>query len=72
MAKQAETFAVLTGPITGEITLDDGTTYDVTPYAVEVKSAEHAQILAHRIGVHYEQNGHPAVEGDFTYEKGDN
>lgn len=66
-----ETYAVLTGPITGEITLDDGTTYDVTPGAVMVESAEHAAILAHRIGVHYEKNGHPAVDGDFVYEKGD-
>ena len=71
MAKK-ETFAVLTGPITGEITLDDGTTYDVSPYVVQVESAEHAKVLAHRIGAHYERHGHPAVDGDFTYEKGAN
>ena len=63
----SDTHAVLTGPITGEITLDDGTTYDVTPFVVYVDSAAHAEVLAHRIGSHYERHGHPAVDGDFTY-----
>jgi hypothetical protein len=60
---------LLTGPITGELTTTDGTTYDVSPMAVEVESQEHADELAHLIGLHYQANGHPNVEGDFRYDQ---
>lgn len=60
------THAVATGPITGTITVADGTTYDVTPYFVVVDPA-HADELADLIGRHYEEHGHPQVEGDFIY-----
>lgn len=60
---------LLTGPITGELTTSDGTTYDVSAMAVEVESQEHADELAHLIGLHYQENGHPNVEGDFRYDQ---
>lgn len=60
---------VLTGPITGMITLDDGTVYDVTAPGVEVPD-EHAAELAHKIGQHYSENGHPLVPYDDDHPDG--
>lgn len=64
------THIVLTGPIQGEVTTADGTTYDVSPTAVAV-APEHAAEVADLIGQHYAANGHPNVAGDFIYKKGD-
>jgi hypothetical protein len=50
---------VLTGPISGILTLDDGTQYNVGPAVVEVDSEEHAAELADKIGRHWAENGHP-------------
>lgn len=61
------THAVLTGPITGTITLEDGTVVDVSPQIIEVATPEQAAEVADLIGRSYAANGHPQVEGDFQY-----
>lgn len=58
-APEVETFAVLTGPIKGTVTLADGTVYSVDDYAVPVASAAHAAELADAIGNRYAIEGHP-------------
>ena len=58
---------VFTGPIQTALTLDDGTVVDVSPAFVEVETAEHAAELAEKIGLHYEENGHPDVPEGFKY-----
>lgn len=60
------THLLFTGPIVGELTTADGTTYDVSPAAIEIDPV-HADELAHLIGLHWQANGHPEVEGDFIY-----
>lgn len=50
---------VLTGPIQGTVTLEDGTEVDVSPVAVEVSSLEEAAELADKIGQRYAEEGHP-------------
>lgn len=50
---------VLTGPIQGSVTLDDGTVVDVSPVVVEVSSPEEAAELADKIGQRYAEEGHP-------------
>lgn len=49
---------VLTGPITGAVTLEDGTVVDVTPGVIEV-DPDQAEEIAHRIGLRYAAEGHP-------------
>lgn len=49
---------LLTGPAVGQMAVSDGTVYDVTPDAIEV-DPDHAGELAHLIGVHLEDVGHP-------------
>lgn len=63
-------FAVLTGPITRELTLADGTVYDCHPAVVEVADEAHQQELMHLVGLHYKHNGHPHHDDDtpFVYE----
>jgi hypothetical protein len=52
---------VMTGPITGAVTVPDGTEYDVSEPFIEVATAEHAGHVAHAIGVRHENEGtHPA------------
>lgn len=63
------THIVLTGPITGNLVLGDGTKVDVSPQMVEVDSPEQAAELADLIGREYAANGHPEVDGDFDYVK---
>jgi hypothetical protein len=48
---------VLTGPVGGTVRLADGTTYDITPYAIEVASEAHAGELVHHIERMHEANG---------------
>lgn len=50
---------VLTGPITGLVTLKDGTVLNVTPAAVEVTGQEQADELSFLIGEHWVEHGHP-------------
>jgi hypothetical protein len=49
---------VLTGPIAGTVTTQDGTTYDVSAAAVSV-DPDHAAEVAHLIGSRYAAEGHP-------------
>jgi hypothetical protein len=58
---------VLTGPITGTVTLTDGTVVDVTQPVIEVE-ADHAAEVADLIGQRYADEGHPDVPEGFTYE----
>lgn len=58
-----------TGPIQADLTTSDGTVYDVRPEVIEVASKDHADELAHLIGLHYQANGHPKVAGDFIYKE---
>lgn len=59
------------GPhITGEVTLKDGTTVDVTPLAIEVKDEKQALAVDAAIGASYEAQGHPmhgAGEAGFVH-----
>lgn len=52
---------VLTGPITGTVTLPDGEVIDVTQPVVAVRDEAHAAEVAHAIGLHWAQpeNIHP-------------
>lgn len=53
------THAVLTGPIRGTVTREDGTEVDVTEGIVFVNSAEEAEEVAFLIGERYAEEGHP-------------
>jgi hypothetical protein len=57
---------VLVGPIQGSVTLDDGEIVNVTPVAVVARDEEHAEAIAHAVGQHYADNGHP-TDPEFTY-----
>jgi hypothetical protein len=59
-AGQSNTHAVFVGPIKGDVTLADGTVYDVSPDIVWVRDLDHAQEVAHLVGKRYESEGHPA------------
>ncbi len=58
---------VLVGPISGNVTLDDGTVVDVSAPAVVAHSQEQADAIAHAVGQSYADNGHPD-DPDFTYD----
>lgn len=49
---------LLTGPITGTVTLDDGTVVDVTQPVIPVTDEQAAEI-AHKLGERYAAEGHP-------------
>lgn len=55
----AEKHALLTGPIKGPVRLPDGREVDVTPGLIYLDSHEDAAEVAHQIGLHWEQHGHP-------------
>lgn len=52
---------LLSGPIQGLITLDDGTVVNVSPDQVDVDhlSADQVEELAHKVSLHYYEHGHP-------------
>ena len=50
---------VVTGPARGAVTLEDGTTYDVSADVIEVESPDHAEEVADLIGRKFEAEGHP-------------
>ena len=52
---------VYTGPISGLVTLPDGTVYDVTEAVIEVESEEHAAHVSDAIGKRYAVEGHPVL-----------
>jgi hypothetical protein len=57
---------VITGPITGTVTLPDGAVYDVTKPVIEVHP-DHAQAVADAIGDRYAEEGHPALADGATF-----
>lgn len=59
---------LITGPVFGTFTTSDGTDYDVSEQVIEVQSEEHAGELAHLIGVHHENNGHPDHDPAIPFE----
>jgi hypothetical protein len=64
----SEGHVVLTGPITGTVTLDDGTVVDVTQPVIEVADKAQADAVAHQIGQRYAAEGHPEVPEGFVYD----
>jgi hypothetical protein len=64
--------AVKTGPITGGVTLKDGTAYDVSPEFIGVP-VDHHEEVGHLIGLRYEAEGHPHHDErtPFVYEAPD-
>ena len=58
--------AVLTGPITGTVSLPDGTEVDVSPALIEVDDQATADAVAHAIACHYRDHGHP-TDPNFEY-----
>jgi len=58
--------AVLTGPITGSVTLPDGREIDVSMPLVEVDDQATADAVAHAIACRYRDEGHP-TDPEFTY-----
>lgn len=70
---------VLTGPIQGTVTLQDGTVVDVSPVGVPAATPEQADEIAHLVGLRYAAEGHPddvevdeetgeKVQREFAYE----
>lgn len=59
--------AVLTGPITGTVTLPDGTEVDVSNPVIEVKDQKQADEVAHAIAMRYHTEGHP-TDPNFVYD----
>ena len=49
---------LLTGPISGNVQLEDGTVVDVSNPFIEV-SDDQAEEIAHRISMRYYEEGHP-------------
>lgn len=58
--------AVVTGPITGTVTLPDGREIDVSPAVVLVDDDATAAAVADAIGRRYSSEGHP-TDPNFTY-----
>lgn len=56
---------VITGPIRATVVTADGTTYDATTPVIEV-NPDHAEEVAHLIGLHYATEGH-ATDPNFRY-----
>lgn len=65
--------AVGTGPIHTDITLDDGTVVDCRPDWALVDTEEQRDELLHKIGLYYQEHGHPHHDADtpFTYKQGE-
>lgn len=57
---------VLTGPISGTVTTEDGTVVDVSAAGVVV-AEDKVDEVAHLIGLRYAAEGHPE-NPDFTYD----
>lgn len=58
MSDTDQKHVLLTGPVQGLMTLEDGTVINVTPAAIEV-TPEQAEELSFLIGEHWVKNGHP-------------
>ena len=66
----AQDHAVLTGPIRGTVTLDDGTEVDVRPEIIFVDSQEQAFEVSQKIGELYAAKGHPShdIGDEFIFD----
>jgi hypothetical protein len=51
--------ALVTGPIQGLVTLQDGTVVNVNPDVIEVTGQDQADEIAFLIGEHWVRHGHP-------------
>jgi hypothetical protein len=60
------TYAVITGPISGPVTLPDGREFDVTPGFIMVDDQATADAVAAAIGEAHAENGHP-TDPNFVY-----
>jgi hypothetical protein len=58
--------AVVTGPISGSVTLADGTEIDVSGPIVYIDDVATAEAVAREIGRRYQSEGHPE-DPDFVY-----
>jgi hypothetical protein len=58
--------AVITGPISGTVTLPDGREFDVSPGFITVDDQATADAVAIAIGESYANNGHP-TDASFTH-----
>lgn len=61
---------VLTGPITGTVTLEDGSTVDVSAPVIEVADEAQAAEVADLIAQRYSDEGHPNVPVDDDHPEG--
>lgn len=59
MSQTTGTHAVLTGPIKGSVTLENGTEVDVTSPIILVDSIETAEEVGFLIGERFAEEGHP-------------
>lgn len=57
---------VVTGPITGTVTLPDGSVYDVTADVIEVWPG-HELLVSDAIGARHEAEGHPGHDADKPF-----
>jgi hypothetical protein len=60
LAYKSDGHVVLTGPIQGHVTTEDGTRYHVGPDVIEVASQAHAVEVANLIGARHANEGHPS------------
>lgn len=57
---------VITGSVVGDVTVGDGTTYNVSEPVIEV-SAGHDGEISHLIGMRYEAEGHPKHDDEHPF-----
>lgn len=62
-----EPHLLITGPVTGTITVVDGTRYDVTGEVIECASQDHARQVAHFIGLQHEETGVNGTNPGFVH-----
>lgn len=70
---ESDGHVVVTGPIYGQVTTEDGTSYDVSDAVIEVASPEHATEVARLVGVRHAEIGHPKHDTDnpFMHQEAD-
>lgn len=64
---ESDGHAVITGPIYGQVTTEDGTAYDVSDAVIEVQSPEHAAEISRLIGQRHAEQGHPKHTPDSRF-----
>ena len=58
---------LVTGPVKGTVTLDDGRVIDVSPALIELDSFEDVLAVADKIGERHAERGHPELAPDDTF-----